>query len=112
MSKLIGSGFTTAESTFAGTTAGLSSGGSGGGLRIKRITAFAASSAAENTSGGINFVYGESSAVPLSTLTILPGPTSNCAFLTLDGLNIYAKWFEARSNEAGAGGYGIFVFDG
>ena len=108
--KLLGSGRSTAETTLAGTTAGLSSGGSGGGLRIRRITAYGASSAAENTSGGMNFVYGNSSVEPLSTLTILPGLTSVATVVTLDGLDIYTRWFDARTNEAGAGGYGIFVF--
>lgn len=111
--KLLGSGRTTAETTVAGTTAGLLStqgSGSAGGLRIRRIVAYGASSVAENTSGGMNFVYGDSSDDVHTTLTLIPGPTSVGVVVSLEGFDIYTRWFEARTNEAGAGGYGIFVF--
>ena len=113
MSRLIASGFTTAETTFGGAAQPLQSSlgsGSAGGLHVKKIVAFGASSVAENTSGGINFVYGNSSGSPESTLTIMGGPTSNATVVTLDGLDIRCRFFDFRTNEAGAGGYGIFVF--
>ena len=111
--RLLANGRTTAETTLVGTTAGASSfagGGGAGGLRVRKIVAYGASSVAENTSGGMNFVYGDSSGDTNTTLTILPGPTSVATVVTLDGLDIYTQFFEARTNEAGAGGYGIFVF--
>ena len=111
--RLLRADRTTAETTLAGTTAGALStlgSGSAGGLRVRKIIAYGASSVAENTSGGMNFVYGDSSADVHTTLTILPGPTSVATVVYLDTFDIYTRWFEARTNEAGAGGYAIFVF--
>lgn len=113
--KLLGSGFTTAASTFAGVT-----GGSGTfhgstvqsqskGFEIQKIVAFGASSVAPNTSGGIKFRWGLSSGQVESTLVVLPGPSSVGLVVELSGLDLEANWFQAETNEAGAGGYGIFV---
>jgi hypothetical protein len=113
--RLLASGFTTAETTIAGTTAG---GGEvfgaaaqiGKSMTIRKVTAFGASSVAENTSGGMKLVTGNSSDSPVSTFVILPGPTSGGISVTLDGLSIECSWFDVFTNEAGAGGYGVYVF--
>jgi len=125
--KLLGSGFSTAESTFGGTTAaagGASTlGGTqpvGKGFKIKKIVAWCGgTTVAANTSGGIQFAYGDSSGAPVSTLVVLPTPKINDAssnasampmVVELEGFDIQCNWFEARSNEAASGGWGIYVF--
>ena len=118
--KLLGSGFTTAETTFAGTTAGGSSGAAGEGFRIQRVTAFCGgTTVAANSSGGIKLVVGRSSVNPQSTYVVLPTPKSGDATsgvsaaalsVTLDDLDIRANWFEFQSNEAANGGWGAFAF--
>ena len=118
--KLLGSGFTTAESSFGGTTAGGSSGAAGEGFRIQRVTAFCGgTTVAANSSGGIKLVGGRSSVNSQSTYVVLPTPKSGDASsgvsaaplsVTLDDLDIRCNHFEAFSNESAAGGWGIFVF--
>ena len=110
--RLLASGFSTAETSFAGSPAAGSTAMEGKqvSFTVDRIVAFGASSVLENTSGGIKFNYGDSSADIFSTLVVLPGPTSAGAYVELSGLNIKTRYFEFFSNEAGAGGYGIFVF--
>ncbi len=124
--RLLGSGFSVTESTFAGTTAGAQEQGFTAvighkGMKVQKITAFCGgSSVAANTSGGIKFLYGQSSDAVTSTIIVLPTPQSANAIssagvvtgmsVTLDGLNIDCSWFEAETNEAAAGGWGIFVF--
>ena len=126
--RLLKNGWSTAETTMAGTTAGggeavvAGSGtyGAGKGLRVEKIVAFCGgSTVAPNTSGGLHFRYGESSNSILSTLVILPmgggGALTSAAAvsyfsISLEGLNIQCNWFEAASQEAAAGGWGCFIF--
>ena len=126
--KLLADGWSTAETTLVGTTAGFGGGGSSGtgvygvghGLRVKKIVAFTGgSTVAPNTSGGLHFRYGDSSDVVQDTLVILPmmggGALTSAATvppftITLEDLDIRCNWFEALSQEAAAGGWGIFVF--
>ena len=117
--KLLGSGFVVTETSFAGTTAGASSGQPGEGFRIQKVTAFCGgTTVAANSSGGIKLVVGRSSGNPQSTYVVLPYPKQGDASslasaaplsVTLEGLDIRANWFEAFSNESAAGGWGIFV---
>ena len=110
--RLIASGFTTAETSFAGSPAAGSTAMEGKqvSFTVDRIVVFGASSVAENSSGGVKFNYGASSADIFSTLVVLGGPTSGGLYTELSGLNIQTRYFEAFTNEAGAGGYGIFIF--
>ena len=113
--KLIASGFTVTESTFAGTTAGSKTveGVSAGpaGFNVDKIVAFGASSVVGNSSGGLKFRWGESSAVGVTTLVVLPVPSSEGMVVELAGLGLKnVKWFDFATEEAGAAGFGAFVF--
>ena len=125
--KLLGNGWSTAETTFAGTTAGLggasSAGGTygagPGGFTIRKIVAFCGGSTAiTNTSGMLLFRCGDSSDYPASTLVLLGGsPYAETSVtmpapqnITLDNLNIKCNWFEFAAKEGAAGGWGGFVF--
>ena len=123
--RLLGNGWSTAETTMAGTTGGAGGVGSSGTygpgkrFRVERIVAFTGgSTVAPNTSGGLHFRYGDSSDYIQSTLVVLPmgggGALTSAAAVpqfsvTLDDLNIRCNWFEAASQENAAGGWGIFV---
>ena len=124
--KLLANGWSTAETTLAGTTAGAGGASSAGGtygtgkqLRVQKIVAFTGgSTVAPNTSGGLHFRYGDSSDNIRSTFVVLPmgggGALTSAAAvpqfsITLDDLNIQCNWFEAASQEGAAGGWGIFV---
>ncbi|KKN15581.1 hypothetical protein LCGC14_0984660 [marine sediment metagenome] len=129
--RLLANGFTTAATTFAGTTAGAQQGfsthadytaaGVAGskGMTIKKIVAFAGgTTAAAGSSGLLKFRYGRSSDAIISTM-ILMAPAANDALtsvtvgggqnIVLDGLNIDAGWFDAETMIISAG-VGIFVF--
>ena len=123
--RLLANGFTTAATTFAGTTAGTQEVFTGGaavgskGMTIKKIVAFAGgTTAAAGSSGLIKFRYGRSSDAIVSTLILL-APAANDALtsvtvggaqnIVLDGLNIDANWFDADATIISAG-VGIFVF--
>ena len=119
--RLLANAFSTAETTFAGTTAGDSSfRGQGTGIRIQRVTAFCGgTTVAANSSGGITLTVGANSSEPWSTYVVLPYPKSVDASsggsaaplsVTLDDLDIRCDWFQAATHEAAAGGWGIFVF--
>ncbi len=129
--KLLGNGYIATETTMAGTTAGGGEaagagtyGAGSGGFTIRRITAFCGgTTVVPNSSGGIMFRYGDSSDTILSTMIVLPYPYTGSVTsaatpphlgaplsVTLDGLNIQCNWFEAETNEAAPGGWGIFVF--
>ena len=118
---LIASGFSSAETTMAGFTAGASSfRGQSNGIRIQRVTAFCGgTTVAANTSGGSTLRVGGSSDDVHSTFVVLPYPKQGDASslasavpfsLTLDNLDIRADWFEAATHEAAAGGWGIYIF--
>jgi hypothetical protein len=113
--KLLGNGYTTAETTFAGTIVGgttASAYGAQASMKVEKIVAFTGgSSVAPNTSGGITFRYGKSSNNIYSTLVILPAPASTLAALDIEinGLALQCSWFEAVSHEAASGGWGIIV---
>jgi len=123
--KLLGNGWTTAETTFGGSTAGgggigsTGTYGAGPGFLIQKIVAqCCGSTVITNTSGMLHFRYGDSSDYIESTMIILggapyaetsvtmPAPQS----IILDGLNIKCNWFEFISQEGAAGGYLGFVF--
>ena len=122
--RLLGSGFTTAATTIAGTTAG-SAGGVGGrganvGFTVQKITAFAGgSTAAPGSSGAIKFRFTDRLG-SASTLIVLPGgspdartsvsPGGYGMSITLEDLDIQCDSFDADVTVAGQGGYGIFVF--
>ena len=123
--KLLSNGWTTAESTFAGTTAGgggvgsTGTYGAGSGFTIKKIVAqCGGSTVITNTSGMLHFRYGDSSNAVLSTMIILGGSPHALTSvtipipqtITLDDLNIKCNWFEFISQEGAAGGYLGFVF--
>ena len=125
--RLIRNGWTTAESTFAGTTAGAggasSAGGTygapKGGFTIRKIIAqCGGSTAIANTSGMLHFRYGDSSDFIESTIVILGGSphlltsvtVPQVQSITLDGLNIKCNWFQFASQEDAAGGWNVFVF--
>lgn len=123
--RLLGNGFTTAATTFAGTTAGAQEAFSGGsvvgskGMIIRKIVAFAGgTTAAAGSSGLIKFRYGQSSGSVVSTLIILASAHNDALTsvtaggaqsIVLDGLNIDASWFDADATVISAG-VGIFVF--
>ena len=84
----------------------------------KIVVVCGGSTVAANSSGGIKFVYGESSGNPLSTL-VFPTPKNGDASsaasaapfsVELSGLQIQANWFEFATNEAAAGGWSIFAW--
>ena len=122
--KLLGHGFSTAASTFGGTTGGSGAAGGAAGnmprgnLRIRKIVSFCGGTTeAPNTSGGIVFSYGQSSDVIEGTMVILPSPSggaisshSAAIAVELDGFDTPCNWFEAESQEAASGGWGVFVF--
>jgi len=124
--RLIKNAWTTAETTFAGTTAGLggasSAGGTygvGTGFKIDKIIAQCGGSSAQcNTSGMLLFRYGDSSNDIESTMVVLGGSpyaetsvTMNAPqTIVLDDLNIRCNWFQFASKEDAAGGWNIFVF--
>lgn len=123
--KLLGSGYEVTETTFAGSTAG--GGGAAGagtygpgfGFNIRKVIAFTGgSSVAANSSGGIQLTIGDSSGAPASTFVVLPYPRfgdpssatgSAPMVMVIDDLDLKCNWFEARCNEAAAGGWGIYV---
>ena len=117
--RLLGRGFTTAETTIAGTTSGSSQYGDGKSMVVRKVIAMCGgTTVAANSSGGMNVVFGMSSAFPESTLTF-PTPKSGDASSAvsaapaqweLDGLAIRCGWFDARTNEAAGGGWSIFIF--
>jgi len=124
--RLLGSGYVVTETTFAGTTAGAGGASTGSGtyapgkgFKIQKVVAFCGgSTVAANSSGGIQLTVGQSSGATESTYVVLPFPkyadASSAASaapmsVELEGLNIQCNWFEARTNEAASGGWGIFV---
>ena len=108
--KLLNSTYIVTETTALGTTAGASSGSPAGvGFTLRKITAFGVSSVAANTSGGLKLNYSpNSSADTLSTLVILPSPTSVGLFVELTDLRIGCGWFDVATNEAGQ--YSVLVY--
>ncbi len=116
--KLLNSGFTTAETTFVGTTGGSGGASTAGGsmpvgpgsFHVQKIVFTAGSSVAANTSGGIMFRYGQSSDAIESTIVLVGGPSSEGIYAEFDDLDIRCQWFEAATNEAGAMGYTVFVY--
>ena len=106
---LIASGYVVTETTLAGTTAGLSSGApTGVGLKVDKIVAWGQSSVATNTSGGLKFRRGQSSGGTLTTMVILPVPSSNGMVVELNNLNIYTGFFDFATEEAGD--WAVWVF--
>lgn len=104
--RILQSTFAVTESTFGGTTG--PSGGFGGstvvledGILVQDILVAGVSSVAANTSGGVLFTYGRSSDDIVSTLVVLPSPTSNGMFMAWNNLGLECGWFDFRSNEAG-----------
>ena len=116
--KLLGSGFTTAETTFAGTTSGSSLYGASRSLVVRKVVVMSGgSTVAANSSGLVNVVFGMSGGAPESTLTFptpkfadaSSGGSAAPAQWEVDGLAIKCGWFEARTNEANNGGVSVFV---
>ena len=123
--RLLANGFTTAATTFAGTTAGTQEAFTGGsalggkGFVIKKIVAFAGgTTAAAGSSGLIKFRYGATSDAVISTLIILASEHNDAITsavgagsqnIVLDGLNISASWFDFDATVLSAG-VGVFVF--
>ena len=131
MSRLLISGFTTAEATIVTSTAII--GGAGGpdssGVQ-RRVTAIeklvvvcGGTTKTANSSGGLKFSYGDSSDVLMSTL-VFPTPFAGNytsaqtppmgtgpMVVTLDELGIRCRAFKAMTNETAHGGWSIFVFE-
>src|SRR3990167_3203831 len=98
--KLLASGFSTAETTFASRQASTGY-GAGKSMTVRRVVAMCGgTTVAANSSGGMNVVFGMSSAFPESTLTF-PTPKSGDATSAvsaaaaqwgLDGLVLRCGW--------------------
>ena len=130
MSRLLISGFTTAESTFVTSTAILGIHGSAGGTVGKAVVAIeklvvvcGGTTKTANSSGGLKLMYGESSGVLASTL-VIPTPFAGNytsaqtppmgtapLVITLDELGIRCKAFKVAINEDSHGGWSAFVFE-
>src|SRR3990167_6603727 len=117
--RLLGRGFTTAETTIAGTTSGSSQYGDGKSMVVRKVVAMCGgTTVAANSSGGMNVAFGMSSAFPESTLTFptpksadaTSGGSAAAAQWELEGLSIQCGWLEARTNEAAHGGWSVFIF--
>ena len=116
--KLLASGFVQTETTLAGRQASTSYGAANSMTVRKVVVMSGGSTVASNSSGLVNVVFGMSSDAPQSTLTFPTprfGDASSAtaaapAQWTLDGLAVTCGWFEARVNEANAGGVSVFVF--
>ena len=116
--KLLASGFSTAETTFASRQASTGY-GAGKSMTVRRVVAMCGgTTVAANSSGGVNVVFGMSSDAPESTLTFptpksadaTSGGSAAAAQWELEGLSIQCGWLEARTNEAAHGGWSVFVF--
>ena len=115
--KLLASGFVQTETTFASRQASTGYGGSKSLVVRKVVVMSGGSTVASNSSGLVNVVFGMSSDAPESTLTFptpkfgdaSSAPTAAPAQWEIDGLSIKCGWFEARANEANAGGISVFV---
>ena len=128
--RLLGSGFTTAATTMAGTTAkgssaddvtsGVGGIGAGQGFLIEKIVVFTGgTTGAPGSSGAVKFRHSAGGGGE-TTLIVLPGvsadartsvsPGGSGMTVTLDGLGIRADAFEADVTIISQGGSGIFVF--
>lgn len=122
--RLLGSGFSTAATSFAGTTGGSagtfdSAAPQGKGMRIQRVVAACGgTTAAPQSVAGMSLTYGISSEATIASLPILVAPSMGAmssvspqaAFTqTIDGLNIECNWFEVKTDIAAQGGWSVFV---
>lgn len=119
--KLLKTEFTTAASTIAGSTKGLTTVVAYGAqhyYNVDKIVVMTGGTtiAPDGTDGLVGFRYGDSSGQTHTTIAVCPQPLyvggapGGIQQVSLEGLGIRCKWFEAVTRTTCAGGVGVFIF--